>query len=252
VLLLLLHPFLNTITGIFLALWLVTVIEALFEICIPFIFPEWQKKITYMQITKHYSHLNGEEYLIVHHPNLYTEIKSVIATINANQYRTKISKEKRKATGPALYSPIELNYAFHTEFNNLRWSESRYNYYITLSRDLMEKTVGMPVDQQKSFLLKNGEPNPIYSYNQTDFVKKKVAVEVQFGKYSFVAYDLFVKHMMFYSGGVIDLGIEILPTKAMQSLMSSGIAYFEGEVYNVMRQGRGNPPVPLLILGIEP
>ena len=40
--------------------------------------------------------------------------------------------------------------------------------------------------------------------------------------------------------------------KKMQAQMSSGIAYYEGEVYNVMRQGRNNPPVPLLILGIEP
>ena len=39
---------------------------------------------------------------------------------------------------------------------------------------------------------------PIYSYNQTDFVKERVAVEVQFGKYAFVAHDLFVKHMAFW------------------------------------------------------
>ncbi len=38
----------------------------------------------------------------------------------------------------------------------------------------------------------------------------------------------------------------------MQTQMSSGVAYYEGEVYNVMRQGRNSPPVPLLILGIEP
>lgn len=94
--------------------------------------------------------------------------------------------------------------------------------------------------------------NRFFSYNQTDFVKEKIAVEVQFGKYAFVAYDLFVKHMLFYTAGVIDLGIEVLPTKVMQSQMSSGIAYYEGEVYNVMRQGRNSPPVPLLILGIEP
>ena len=48
-----------------------------------------------------------------------------------------------------------------------------------------------------------------------DFVKDKIAVEVQFGKYAFVAYDLFVKHILFYSGGVTNLGIEILPTKTM-------------------------------------
>lgn len=75
---------------------------------------------------------------------------------------------------------------------------------------------------------------------------------MQFGKYSFVAYDLFVKPTLFYSGGVINLGVEVLPTKKMTTEMSSGIAYYEGEVYNVMRQGRNSPPVPLLILGVEP
>lgn len=203
-----------------------------------------------MKIAQKYSHLNGEEYLMVHHKNLYTEIKDVIKNIDASQFKTKVSKESRKK-GFSLYSPIEINKAFHSAFDDKKWRESRYNYYITLDRELMEQSIPMSVNQQKEFLIKNGE-TPIYSYNQTDFVKNKIAVEVQFGKYAFVAYDLFVKHMMFYSGGVINLGIEILPTKKMQTEMSSGVAYYEGEVYNVMRQGRNSPPVPLLILGIEP
>ncbi len=204
-----------------------------------------------MKIAQKYSHLNGEEYLIVHHNNLYKEIKEVIASIDAEKLRTKISKEKRKI-GNSLLSPIELNEAFNNEFYKRKWEESRYNYYITLNRELMEKSVLMSAKEQKDFLVANGEKEPIYSYNQTDFVKDKIAVEVQFGKYAFVAFDLFVKHMLFYSGGVINLGIEILPTKKMQAQMSSGVAYYEGEVYNVMRQGRNSPPVPLLILGIEP
>ncbi|MGV8112580.1 MAG: BglII/BstYI family type II restriction endonuclease [Lentimicrobium sp.] len=204
-----------------------------------------------MKIAQKYSHLNGEEYLIVHHNNLYKEIKQVIASVDAEQFRTKISKEKRKS-GNSLLSPIDLNKAFNTEFYKRNWAESRYNYYITLNRELMEKSVLMSAKDQKEFLIANGDKEPIYSYNQTDFVKDKIAVEVQFGKYAFVAFDLFVKHMLFYSGGVINLGIEILPTKKMQAQMSSGVAYYEGEVYNVMRQGRNSPPVPLLILGIEP
>lgn len=204
-----------------------------------------------MKIAQKYSHLNGEEYLIVHHPNLYDEIKDAIESIDAEQLRTKVSKEIRKG-GANLYSPIDLNKAFQHEFAKRDWVESRYNYYITLNRGLMEKSVLLPANEQKKFLIENGEKEPIYSYNQTDFVKDKIAVEIQFGKYAFVAYDLFVKHMLFYSGGVINLGIEVLPTKKMQAQMSSGIAYYEGEVYNVMRQGRNNPPVPLLILGIEP
>ncbi|MFZ4741237.1 MAG: BglII/BstYI family type II restriction endonuclease [Bacteroidales bacterium] len=195
--------------------------------------------------------MNGEEYLIVHHNNLYKEIKEVIANIDAETLRTKVSKEKRKI-GNNLLSPIDLNKSFHESFYKRKWEESRYNYYITLDRELMEQSILMTAKEQKEFLISNGEKEPIYSYNQTDFVKDKIAVEVQFGKYAFVAFDLFVKHMLFYSGGKINLGIEILPTKKMQSQMSSGVAYYEGEVYNVMRQGRNSPPVPLLILGIEP
>ena len=204
-----------------------------------------------MKIAQKYSHLNGEEYLIVHHKNLYKEIIAVITNIEAEKFRTKISKEKTRI-GNNLLSPIALNKAFNESFSELNWHESRYNYYITLNRELMEKSVLMSASEQKEFLIANGDEQPIYSYNQTDFVKDKIAVEVQFGKYSFVAYDLFVKHMLFYSGGKINLGIEILPTKQMQLQMSSGVAYYEGEVYNVMRQGRNSPPVPLLILGVEP
>ena len=83
-------------------------------------------------------------------------------------------------------------------------------------------------------------------------MKDRVAVEVQFGKYSFVAYDLFVKHLAFYIGNRIDVGIEILPMKSLQSDMSSGVPYYEGEFYNVVRQGRGVPAVPLVVIGVEP
>ena len=104
-------------------------------------------------------------------------------------------------------------------------------------------------DQQREEIKKAGLV-PIFSYNQTDFVKDRVAVEVQFGKYSFVAYDLFVKHMAFYVGDVIDVGVEILPMKALQAHMSSGPGYYEGELYNLIREGRGVPAVPLVIVGV--
>jgi hypothetical protein len=58
------------------------------------------------------------------------------------------------------------------------------------------------------------------SYNQTDVVKKQITVEVQFGKYFAVAYDLFVKHLAFYNANYINIGVEIVPTKAMMKGMS--------------------------------
>ncbi len=204
-----------------------------------------------MKIAQKYSHLNGEEYLIVHHNKLYKEISEIIEGVDASKFITKVSKEKTM-TGEMLYSPIALNKEFNKNFNKIGWNESRYKYYITTDQKLLPELITLPYEEQKEFLISKGIKKPISSYKQTDFVKDQIAVEVQFGKYAFVAFDLFVKHLLFYSGGIINLGIEVLPTKIMQSQMSSGVAYYEGEVYNVLRHGRNNPPVPLLILGIEP
>ena len=93
---------------------------------------------------------------------------------------------------------------------------------------------------------------PISSYNQTDFVKDRVAVEVQFGKYAFVARDLFIKHLSFYVTEMIDVGIEILPMKDPEREMSSGVPYYERDLMNVVRQGRGVPAVPLILVGVAP
>ncbi|MDR0375942.1 MAG: hypothetical protein LBH85_09540 [Treponema sp.] len=66
-------------------------------------------------------------------------------------------------------------------------------------------------------------------------------MEVQFGKYAFVAYDFFVKYLAFYISNHIDVGIEILPMKILQSQMISGYSYYERELYNTVRQDRGMP-----------
>lgn len=203
-----------------------------------------------MNLIETYSHLNGLEYLLVHKPELWNEILEVIGSVDANRFRTKISKEITMV-GKVLYSPKDINFAFKMSLNNCGWEESRVSYWVTRSEKLIRRTLQMSPAEQKAEIEAEGE-EAIRSYNQTDFVKDRVAIEVQFGKYSFVAYDLFVKHLAFYIGDQIDVGIEILPMKSMQKDMSSGVSYYEGELYNVIRQGRGVPAVPLVILGIAP
>jgi len=201
-----------------------------------------------MKIAEKYSHLNGLEFLLVHKPALWKEIQSVVSAVNAEECKTKVSKEKTMK-GKVLYSPIDLNASFKRLLRARGWEESRVSYWVTKSEKLIRKTLTMPAAEQKKEILDAGE-TPIFSYNQTDFVKDRVAVEVQLGKYSFVAYDLFVKHLAFYVGDRIDVGLEIVPMKSLAQEMSSGVAYYEGELYDLVRQGRGVPSVPLVILGI--
>ncbi|MBI1388601.1 MAG: restriction endonuclease [bacterium] len=203
-----------------------------------------------MKIVEFYSHLNGHEYILVHKPSLWNEIESIIYGINAEECKTKISKEKRMI-GKTLYSPKDMNKKMQSGFQKKHWEEKRISYWVTRDAQLIRKTLHLSAAEQKQEIEEAGQ-EAIYSYNQTDFVKDRIAVEVQFGKYAFVAFDLFVKHLAFYVGDMIDVGVEILPMKSLQSQMSSGVAYYEGELYNLIREGRGVPAVPLVLIGIAP
>ena len=177
-----------------------------------------------MHIAQKYSHFNGEEWLLVHEKDTYEEILKVIQAVDAEKCRIEISPEK---TGEEKmrYGSTGLTAEFSRLFSDLGW---------------------------QSTFLSDQETEPGFSHNQTDHIKRGIGIGLQFGKYSFAAHDLFAKHLVYYTGRVINVGIEILPTKAMQREMSSGIAYYEGELHNILRHGRSNPPVPLVILGVEP
>ncbi|MDQ3190593.1 MAG: restriction endonuclease [Bacteroidota bacterium] len=202
-----------------------------------------------MKIAKMHSHLNGFEWIQYHQKSVWDEIEKTIKGINAKKFLTKVSKEKTMMN-KMLYSPTELNQQFKKDFEKLKWKESRTSYWVTDDYNLISKTMRLDKDEQKAEI-EAANKTPILSYNQTDFVKNRIAVEVQLGKYSFIAYDLFVKHLAFYVGDTIDLGIEILPMKSMQSKMSSGPGYYESALYDIARQGRGVPAVPLILIGIE-
>lgn len=213
-----------------------------------------------MKIVERYSHLNGYEFLKVHQPALLREIESAIASVDASKFRTKVSKEKTMV-GRLLYDPKALNKAMNEQFRSRQW-EARYaSFYVTSDAKLIRKTLNLSPSEQKQEIEAAGGA-PVRSYNQTDFVKKRVAVEVQFGKYFAVAYDLFVKHLAFYVGDVIDVGVEIVPMRSMSGItakgegrgrgMSSGVPWYEKELYNLIREGRGVPGVPLILIGVAP
>ncbi|MDE0330347.1 MAG: BglII/BstYI family type II restriction endonuclease [Nitrospinae bacterium] len=203
-----------------------------------------------MRIKAKYSHLNGEEYLIVHRKELWDEVKEVIAEVDAEACRTKVSREKTMP-GKILFSPADMNRAFKNGLKARGWSERRTTFWLTADERLMRGIYGLSEDEQKRAIEEAGF-EPIMSYNQTDFVKERVAVEVQFGKYAFVAHDLFVKHLSFYVSDIIDVGVEILPMKELEREMSTGVAYYERDLLNVLRQGRGVPAVPLVLVGVTP
>lgn len=204
-----------------------------------------------MKIGQVYSHLNGLEFLMVHRPDLWNEVRNAIWSVDAGKAFAKISREKTMA-GRRLYSPSILNQLFKSEFLNSGWREMRTPYYVNEDFQTTRETVDIrDREAQREAILSRGF-QAYGTYNQVDFVKDRIAVEVQFGKYFSVQYDLHVKHTFFYGRGDIDVGIEIIPMHSLMSQMSSGVAWYENELTNIVREGRSNPSVPIVLIGVEP
>ncbi len=75
-------------------------------------------------------------------------------------------------------------------------------------------------------------------------------MEVQFGKYAFMFYDL-AKFQYFFNQGYIRVGVEIVPCHFLQKQMSSGVSYGEQLVFDLERLAKNFPSVPVMIALID-
>ncbi|HEC87672.1 MAG TPA: BstYI [Thermoplasmatales archaeon] len=173
-----------------------------------------------------YSHLGGLEILKVRYPKIDREIDEVIKSVDI-KLKTKISKEKTKK-GKELFSPKEMNEKFRKGFTKRGFKELKDPYFISSYDDKKEIRV----------------------FKQIDFVKDRVLVEVQFGKYAFMFYDL-AKFQYFYNKEKADVGVEIVPSYYLHREMSTGVSYGEQLINDIKRLERNFPSVPVKIILIE-
>ncbi len=82
--------------------------------------------------------------------------------------------------------------------------------------------------------------------------KGRIAIRMRCKKRSLGTYGLLAPHWASFVSDVIDVGIEVLPMKELQEEVSSGVLYYEGALYNLIREGRGVPAVPLILVGVAP
>ncbi len=179
-----------------------------------------------MEIIYEYSHLGGSEILQVRFPKINNEIYEVIRQIKTT--KSKISKEKTMM-GKALYSPKEINKQFKSSFYKRNFKELKDRYTIKIPRSEIE--------------IKG-------AYKQIDFKKDAVLVEVQFGKYAFMFYDM-AKFQYFFNENKAEVGVEIVPCHNLYKEMSSGVSYGEQLVYDIERLKRHFPAVPVKIILID-
>ena len=187
-----------------------------------------------MRIVGIYSFNQGKEVIEADFVTELREIKDGIAGVDATKHKTKVSREKTMP-GRMLYKPSSLNKAFKREFGARGWR----NYKI-------------PAEYPTKFYTPDYKrPETVRgAFRDMDFVKNRIGVEVQFGKYAFMVYNVAAKMTIFHNQDIIDVGIEIVPLKEFADGMSTGVSYFEQFVWDLEQRGVADIDIPVLILGI--
>ena len=165
----------------------------------------------------------------VRFPQIDLEIDAVIEATGSD-FRTKQSRE-RGMHGKLLYNPRAMNQRFTTEFASRGFSE--------LKRPVEPNVPGWDTSQLN------------IGYKQIDFAKDRVLVEVQFGKYFAMFYDM-AKLEYFYRQDEADVGVEIVPSYRLAAQMSSGVGRGEMLVTDIIGLQRQFPTFPVKIIFIEP
>jgi hypothetical protein len=188
-----------------------------------------------MIIAARYPFRDGERYINGKYAHLLEEVRTVIHSIEASSHITKISREKTMV-GRALYDPKALNKSFKQQFNQLGWDEVR-----------------IPCDYPRKYYVDGYNPRISSggAFREMDFIKEKLGVEVQFGKYAFMVYNVAAKMTIFRNLGFIDSGLEIVPMKQFADRMSTGVSYFEQIAWDLEQRGVADIDVPALVIGID-
>ena len=194
-----------------------------------------------MYIAATYLFNDPNDYIEKTYPDLLKEVAHVIESIDAEACKTKKGKEKTNK-GKLLYSPKKLNKAFKKHLTDWDWApyKLRCQYPVDLYTERYHQ------------VHKDHNPKFRSATREIDFVKGKLGMEVQFGKYAFMAYDILGKMVILHKQGVINAGIELVPVRAMTGQMSTGVSYFEQIVWDLQHRGPSDLDIPVLILGIDP
>ncbi len=186
-----------------------------------------------MKIVGIYSFNKGKEVIEKIHPQLLSEIGEIIKSIDASKYKTKKSKEKTMR-GKMLYSPPKLNKAFKAQFEKKKWETVRVK---------CDYTTSCYIEGYKNKETRN-------AFREMDFIKDELGVELQFGKYAFMVYNVCAKMTIFNKLKYIKFGVEIVPIKELAGHMSTGVSYFEQFVWDLEHRGVSDIDIPVLIYGI--
>lgn len=183
-----------------------------------------------MRIAELYCHKDGEKVLCTEHPQELKEIYDAVEQLDAEDILRKTSSERTKQ--PLLFSPVSMNESIKQYLCPLGWTEHAPG----TTKGFKEPRVKLGPRE----------------FREMDGIKNRVGLEIQFGKYAFMGYDIFSKMPIFAAHGLIHCGVELVVMPSMIRDMSTGVSSFAQITMDMKARGVADLDLPTIVLGIEP
>lgn len=162
-----------------------------------------------------------DESILHKNQDLLNELELVFKSIDSKQLFMKSCKEKNRS-GKMLFCPKSCNKECKKLLRDKNWKSYKHKFKYNCG-------------------------NKKHGSYEVDFLKNRIACEIQFGKYSFMPdnvmkFEIFNKYL-----NLIDVGVLIVPSKDLQFKMSSGPGCFQ---QIIQRLDDLNYQNPLIVIGL--
>ena len=188
------------------------------------------------------------------HLLLYSTKKTSLILLKENTFQkieqgalSPSDEARLKKLGMVVDDREEEKRAVLNLFDDLNANNPEVNIIVVLNLDCNFSCIYCYEGEMKGHLYMSAETGDLL----VDFIKEKLGVEVQFGKYAFMAYDVFAKMPIFAKNGKITAGIEIIPMWNLAQSMSTGVSHFEMFKGDLEMRGVSSLDIPVMIIGID-
>src|SRR5579885_2542550 len=124
-----------------------------------------------MRVSKYYSHKDGQAFITKQHAEQLQQVVAAIEATDAVWCLRKISKEKTKP--PLIFHPESMNFCIKKVLHPHGWTK--------------------PAPKSKKGFKEPRINLAKGAFREMDGISNKVGLEIQFGKYAFMGYDIFSK-----------------------------------------------------------
>jgi len=185
------------------------------------------------------------------HPEFMDDLARAVGTMDFDDCFDKENLEAGKA-GRTVLSPIKMNQHFKNILYPRGYKELKSkNFYPERTDDAL-RLRDIPHADRERFLCDNAIPYRQGSI-EGDFHRRGVLLEVQFGKYPFVDWDI-DKALEFRRRGLISAACVLVPMPSTLSLMSSGPASWQTSMtmfYDKKLDRQGELPIALVGVDLD-